>query len=88
MKRLTIILGMLGMFAVGCATASVLIDSAQATPAAGSQQCAAFEVPSVGKQDVEKNKHEEVGVWLPVGWTPVGVGMGGIAVVVACRTAP
>jgi hypothetical protein len=88
MKKLTVILGMLGMFALGCATASVLVDTAEATPAAGSQQCASFDAPYIGKKDIEKNKHEETGTWLPEGWTAVGGGWGAIPAVIACRTAP
>lgn len=85
MKRLTIILGMLGMFALGCAAASVLIDTAEATPPSGSQQCAVFETVFVTKKDIEKNRHEEMGTWLPAGWTAVAAA--GVSVL-ACRTAP
>jgi uncharacterized membrane protein YedE/YeeE len=89
MKKFTVVLGMLGVFALGCATASVLIDTAEATPPTGSQQCASFMIPWVGENEIAKNKHEEKGTWLPAGWTPVGgATVGSAPAVVACRTAP
>jgi hypothetical protein len=88
MKKLTVILGMLGVFALGCATASVMIDRAEATPVSGSHECLAFEISYASKNDVEKGKHEGRGMYVPPGWTPVGGGFGPVAVVIACRPVP
>jgi hypothetical protein len=88
MKKLTVILGMVGVFALGCATASVLVDNAEATPPAGSTQCVAISIGWASSGDVEKGKHEERATVIPAGWTPVGGASGGNQpAVVVCRAA-
>jgi hypothetical protein len=89
MNKLAMCLGFLGVFVLGCATASVLIDDASATPPSGTHQCAAFGAPYVNERDVAAGKADEAGRWLPEGWTPVGgANTQSIPVVIACRTAP
>jgi outer membrane lipoprotein SlyB len=86
-KKLTVILGMFGMFVLGCATASVLVDQASATPPAGSTQCVSFGVHHLSQNDVAKGKTEEKVATLPPGWTPVGgASFGEFPSVIACRT--
>ena len=93
MSKLAMSLGFLGVFVLGCVTASVLVTTAAATPASGSYQCTAFNVPFLAygnaHMDKGKVKAETDGLWLPEGWTPVGgTSSGGSAAVIACRTAP
>jgi hypothetical protein len=87
MNKLGISLGFLGVFALGCATASVMVNSAAATPASGSYQCAVFfGAPNVDAKAVAKGEHETKGLWLPAGWVPVSIGEP--SRVLACRQAP
>lgn len=87
MKKLTASLGMLGMFALGCVTASVLVNRAEATPPAGSTQCMSFGVHHITQSDVEKGKIPERVITLPPGWTPVGgANFANAPAVIACRT--
>jgi hypothetical protein len=90
MNKLAISLGFMGAFALGCATASVLIDDVGAAPASGTYNCTAFVVPYLANANsVADGLAEKHNLWLPEGWTPVGGGStASNPVVVACRQAP
>jgi hypothetical protein len=89
MNKLTMCFGFLGVFALGCATASILIEDASATPLSGTHHCAAFGAPYVNERDAAAGKADQNGRWLPEGWAPVGgANTQSIPVVIACRTAP
>jgi len=90
MNKFVAILGFAGVFMLGCATATVLVSNAGATPPSGSQQCAAFKVPEVNERHAEAGRHDEFGRVLPVGWSPVGGtnASDGVPAVVGCRVVP
>jgi hypothetical protein len=90
MNKLVATFGLLGIFTLGCATATVLVSNAGASPPSGSQQCAAFKVPEVNERHAERGQHNEFGLVLPVGWSAVGGtnARDGAAAVVACRVLP
>ncbi len=91
--KLILILSFTTVFALGCATASVLVGGAEAQgPAAGQEQCAPFFLG----QPISLTKPEKVDAalaenarLLPPGWHGVG-GSGyqgsSYAMVIACRT--
>lgn len=88
MKKLTVF-AILGAFAFGCATASVIVNEATAAPTPGMQQCALFPVAAVTDKDVAAGKLDEKSTWLPDGWIGVGgasMANSGLPGVIACRT--
>jgi hypothetical protein len=90
--KLILILSFTTVFALGCATASVLVANAEAeTPAAGQEQCAGFllgqpvSLQKPDKVDAAITEHARI---LPPGWHAVGGSSTGTpsALVIACRT--
>ncbi len=91
--KLILILSFTTVFALGCATASVLVTGAKAnSPSAGQEQCASFllgQPVSLEKPDKLDANIAKQGRLLPPGWRGVGGAQWEgtpFAMVIACRT--
>jgi hypothetical protein len=83
-------LALLTMFALGCATASVLVSNAKASRVSGAEECTGMVINLVDPAQATPEVLSADAVVLPPGWRAVGGTShpNGMPAVVVCHTLP
>lgn len=89
-KKLIITLAFLAVFALGCATGSVIISNAVASRVSGAEECAGMVIVLVSPAEATSDVLSYNSTVLPPGWRAVGGTShpNGLPAVVVCRTIP